>query len=201
MADSVEITQPPTRLQQNTDLIFRKLCQALACLSALLVVFIIVKIVTAAMPAMKEYGLQFVTGATWDPNKNQYAVLPEIWGTLYTSLLALMLGTFFGLAAAIFLSEGYLAEAVFGLLKIVSPGCVSVLGEAARSGRASIEEPDRAARGDSERGLRTVGHLRRHPDVASGCNWLHAEARVGCRCFRTDLSGPECCRRRSCWRS
>src|SRR5215831_1241279 len=121
MADTTEIaeiTQPPTQLQKTVDVLFRKLCQSFAFLSALLVVFIVLKIVTAATPAMKQYGLQFITGTTWDPNKDQFSVLPEIWGTLYTSVLALILGTFFGLSAAIFLSEGYLAQAVFGLLKM-----------------------------------------------------------------------------------
>src|SRR4029077_998342 len=118
MANPTEIAQAPSRPQQVVDLFFRKLCQALAALSALFVACIGLQIFTAAIPAMRQYGLQFLTGTTWDPNKDQFAVLPEIWGTLYTSLLALMLGTLFGLAAAIFLSEGYLAEAVFRLLKI-----------------------------------------------------------------------------------
>src|SRR6476646_4924718 len=112
-----EITQPPTQLQKTVDVVFQKLCQLFAFLSALLVVFIVLRIVTAATPAMKQYGLQFITGTTWDPNKDQFSVLPEIWGTLYTSVLALIMGTFVGLSAAIFLSEGYLAQAVFGLLK------------------------------------------------------------------------------------
>ena len=109
MADNTEITQPPTQLQQTVDVLFRKLCQLFAGLSALLVVFIVLRIVVSAAPAMQQYGLQFITGTTWDPNKDQFSVLPEIWGTLYTSLLALLMGTFFGLSAAIFLSEGYLA--------------------------------------------------------------------------------------------
>ena len=46
-------------------------------------------------------------------------MLPEIWGTLYSSLLALFMGTLFGLAVAIFLSEHYLASFVFSLLKLV----------------------------------------------------------------------------------
>ena len=59
-------------------------------------------------PQCGRMGLGFLTGTTWDPNKGQYGILPEIWGTLYSSLLALVIGTAFGLAAAVFLSEGYL---------------------------------------------------------------------------------------------
>ena len=57
-------------------------------------------------------GTGILAGTTWDPNQGQYGILPEIWGTLYSSVLALIIGTAFGLAAAIFLSEGYLASFV-----------------------------------------------------------------------------------------
>src|SRR5215471_4440479 len=118
MSDRSEIAQAPTQAQQTIDVFFRKLCQVFALLSALLVVFIVLRIAVSATPAMQQYGPQFLTGKTWDPNKDQFGVLAEIWGTLYTSILALGLGTAFGVAAAVFLSEGYLAEAVFRLLKI-----------------------------------------------------------------------------------
>ena len=71
-----------------------------------------------AVPAMRQYGLGFLSGTTWDPNTGQFGILPEIFGTLYTSFLALILGTAFGVAAAVFLSEGFLGLAVFQLLKL-----------------------------------------------------------------------------------
>src|SRR5215469_1363759 len=104
MADTTEIAQPPSRSQQTVDWLFRKLCLVFAGLSALLVAVIVLRIVTAALPAMQQYGFGFLTGTTWDPNKDQFAVLPEVWGTLYTAILALIVGSAFGLAAAIFLS-------------------------------------------------------------------------------------------------
>ena len=70
-----------------------------------------------AVPAFRQYGLGFIYGTTWDPNKAQYGILPEISGTLYTSLLALVIGSAFGVAAAIFLSEGYLGEFVSRFLR------------------------------------------------------------------------------------
>ena len=61
-----------------------------------------------AAPAIQKYGLHFLTSTTWDVNKGQFGVLPEIWGTLYSSLLALILGGFFGVAIAIFLTQDFL---------------------------------------------------------------------------------------------
>ncbi len=41
------------------------------------------------------YGLGFLR-STWDVEQGRFGILPEIWGTLYSSLLALLLGGFFG---------------------------------------------------------------------------------------------------------
>ncbi len=118
MTEAKAITQPPSGLQRATDSVFRGLCYSFAWLSVLLAFFIVLRIAFAAAPAIRQYGLGFLTTRTWDPNKSQYGILPEIWGTLYTSVLALVIGTAFGVAAAVFLSEGYLGEFVYSVLKI-----------------------------------------------------------------------------------
>ncbi len=117
MPDTKQISQPPTRSQELVDTSFRWLCLVFAWLAILTVVFIVFEIGTKAVPAMRQYGFGFLSGTTWDPNTGQFGILPEIWGTLYTSFLALLIGTAFGVAAAIFLSEGFLAQAVFVVLK------------------------------------------------------------------------------------
>src|SRR5438105_3625658 len=70
-----------------------------------------------AMPAVRTYGLSFLTGSTWDANKAQFGILPAITGTLYSSVLGLMIGTVFGLAIAIFLCEGFLSTGLEAVLK------------------------------------------------------------------------------------
>ena len=115
---TAQISQPPSRFQQVTDTAFRRLCVAFAWLSVLVVAFSVLRIAFAAAPAASRYGLGFLSGRTWDSNRGQYAILPEIWGTLYSSLLALLAGTALGVAAAVFLSEGFLASFMFGVLKI-----------------------------------------------------------------------------------
>lgn len=122
------ISQPPTRFQQLADSAFRFVCRAAALLSALLVAFIILKIAATAVPAVRQYGVKFLTGTTWDPQTGEHGILPEIWGTLFTSLLALFAGSFFGVAAAIFLSERFLGQFVFGLLKVLNMETHPVLG-------------------------------------------------------------------------
>ena len=87
---------------------FRGLTWAFAWLTILLMVYLLFQVGGQAAPAIQKYGLGFLTSTTWDVNKGQFGVLPEIWGTLYSSLLALMLGGFFGVAIAIFLTQDFL---------------------------------------------------------------------------------------------
>jgi phosphate transport system permease protein len=117
VADSSSISQPPSPAQRALNVAFLWLCRALAWLSLALVAFIVIRIAWAAAPAIRKYGAGFLTGRIWDPNQATYGILPEIWGTLYSSLLALLIGGAFGVAAAIFLSEGFLAQGIFALLK------------------------------------------------------------------------------------
>jgi phosphate transport system permease protein len=79
-----------------------------ALLIIFLVGYIFWEIGGKAWPAMQSYGLDFITGTSWDTNKAEFGVLPEIWGTLYSSLLALFLGGLFGVAIAIFLTQGFI---------------------------------------------------------------------------------------------
>ncbi len=115
---SVSISRAPTAVEKHGNTFFRLASYVFAWLTVLLVLYIVYTIAREAVPAMGKYGLGFVTGTTWNPNTKQFGVLPEIWGTLYSSLLALVLGTLFGVAVAIFLSEHFLASLIYSLLKV-----------------------------------------------------------------------------------
>ena len=163
-----QIWQPPTQAQRWYDGAFRRLCFVFAAFTILLIAWLVLEIAFRAMPAFRQYGLNFIYSTTWDPNKAQYGILPEIWGTLYTSLLALVVGSAFGVAAAIFLSEGYLSAAVFKGLKAFQSSIPPNLGEASRAPRTATEESDRAAGGSSQRSLRFVGDIRDHSHDPAG---------------------------------
>src|SRR5215471_7255114 len=102
------ISQPPSTLDTFLDRSFRGLTYAFAWLTILLMVYLLWRVGRQAAPAIENYGLHFLNSTTWDVNKGQFGVLPEIWGTLYSSLLALILGGFFGVAIAIFLTQDFL---------------------------------------------------------------------------------------------
>jgi len=108
-ADSVSpISGPPSALEYANDRIFRSIAWASAFMVIALTAFILWEVGRQAAPAVYAYGLDFITGTEWNVNKGAFGVLPEIWGTLYSSLLALALGGLFGIAIAIFLTQDFI---------------------------------------------------------------------------------------------
>lgn len=55
--------------------------------------------------AIEKFGFSFWTRSVWDPVAGEFGALPFIWGTLYSSILALMISTPIALGIAIFTSE------------------------------------------------------------------------------------------------
>lgn len=113
------IAREPGRRQRWSNHTFLFACRACAWASTLLVLVVVGQIAIDAAPAIQMRGVSFLTDTVWDPNQDRYAILPEIWGTIYSSLLALTLGTFFGIAVALFLSEGFLSLAVARLVALM----------------------------------------------------------------------------------
>ncbi len=118
-APNDSISRPPSAFDVAADRAFRTLALALAWGAVLVVLLVVGEIGRNAIPAMRTYGTRFLADTVWDPNRGAFGILPQIWGTLYTSVLGLAIGTVFGVAIAIFLSEGFLAAAADTVLKAV----------------------------------------------------------------------------------
>jgi len=78
-------------------------------LFALILVIIVVSIggvlFYQSLPTIREFGLNFWRTKTWDPIAENFGAFPFIWGTLYSSFLALLIATPISLGVAIFISE------------------------------------------------------------------------------------------------
>ena len=114
--DASDISRPPTTVELLSNRIFQATTRAIAWFSVLLVFYIVFSIARVAAPAIHSYGTAFLTSTTWDANRGQFGILPAIVGTMYSSVLGLAIGTAFGLAIAIFLSEGFLRDALDRLM-------------------------------------------------------------------------------------
>jgi phosphate transport system permease protein len=108
-ADSASsVSGPPSGSDYLADSVFRIIALSCAALIILLILFILWEIGGLALPAVAQHGLSFVSGTTWNVGTQEFGVLPEIWGTLYSSFLALILGGTFGVAIAIFLTQDFI---------------------------------------------------------------------------------------------
>ena len=101
------ISRPPTRFEVWTDVLFA-LSRGFAWLVLGLVALIVFQIAWTAWPAMHRYGWQFLTSTAWNPGKEEFGILPQIGGTLYSSILGVAIGSLFGVAVAIFLTQDFL---------------------------------------------------------------------------------------------
>jgi phosphate transport system permease protein len=107
-ASASSVSAPPSGGDYARDSLFRTIAFVCAFLIIALMAYILWEIGALALPAMAQHGLGFISGTTWDVSRETFGVLPEIWGTLYSSLLALLLGGIFGVAIAIFLTQDFI---------------------------------------------------------------------------------------------
>ena len=102
------VSQPPTAAEQGAHRVFSLLSMLGAAGIVVLVAAIVFEITRQALPAMVDQGVGFLFRDVWNSRTNEFGILPEIWGTLYSSLLALLIGGFFGVTVAIFLTQDFL---------------------------------------------------------------------------------------------
>jgi phosphate transport system permease protein len=77
-----------------------------AALTALVVVGLLAyELVKQAWPAISKFGLGFVTSREWDPVKLDFGALDFIYGTAFTSFLAVLIAAPLAIGIALFLSE------------------------------------------------------------------------------------------------
>jgi phosphate transport system permease protein len=87
------------------DRTFSNLTLVFALVIVAILLGLVVVLTTDAMPAIRQFGLSFLTSSTWDPVKEIFGALPSIYGTLLTSAIALLIAVPISLGAAIFLVE------------------------------------------------------------------------------------------------
>lgn len=88
-----------------SDTIFRQLTFAASCLVVLIFIGIIVALAEGAWPAIRTFGMGFLTSTAWNPVTQKFGALPAIYGTLVTSMLAMLIAVPVGIGIAIFLTE------------------------------------------------------------------------------------------------
>ena len=104
-----EMSSPPPAGRARTgaivDRVFGWTARGAALLTLALLLGILVSLVIGAWPAIQKYGLGFFTSSVWDPVTLEFGGLVMIYGTLATSLIALIIAVPVSFGIALFLTE------------------------------------------------------------------------------------------------
>ena len=87
------------------ELVFKTGTGVFALLLIALVVAIGVALFQESRLSIREFGFGFWLTDTWDPAAGEFGARPFIWGTLFSSILALVISTPIALGIAIYISE------------------------------------------------------------------------------------------------
>ncbi len=86
------------------DRVFYTLTRGLALCVIFLVLLLMLDLFRGSWEAMRQFGLKFLVGTTWDPVARQFSALPTIVGTLVKAFIALILAVPISIGSAIFIS-------------------------------------------------------------------------------------------------
>jgi phosphate transport system permease protein len=89
----------------HKDLGFRLSTGIFGLMLILIVAAIGFELTRQSLLSIQKFGLDFWRTSTWDPVAGEFGALPFIWGTLYSSVLALLLATPVAIGIAVFITE------------------------------------------------------------------------------------------------
>jgi phosphate transport system permease protein len=98
---------PPVSLERANygDRIFKLVLTLAAVLIPVMLGFLVYQLFTGSKLAIDRFGLSFVTSSTWDPVAEEFGAFPLMFGTLLSSLIALLIAVPLSLGVAIYLTE------------------------------------------------------------------------------------------------
>jgi len=99
---------PPIKVARSgpmADRIFGWLAKGAALFTLGMLVAILASLTISAWPAISKYGFGFLTSTTWDPVREEFGGLVMIYGTLMTSVIALLIAVPVSFGIALFLTE------------------------------------------------------------------------------------------------
>jgi phosphate transport system permease protein len=88
-----------------TDAAFRHITRAAAVSVLVILGGVILSLIIGGAPALREFGIDFFVTQTWNPVTEKFGALAPIYGTLVTSVIAMVIAVPVGLLIAMFLTE------------------------------------------------------------------------------------------------
>ena len=104
VTDQVDRAKVLQRLRVG-DIVFRNLTRAAALMVLLILGGIIVSLMHGSWPALRTFGFNFLIEQSWNPVTERFGAVAPIYGTIVTSLIAMVIAVPVGLFIALFLTE------------------------------------------------------------------------------------------------
>lgn len=102
MAEHTTVIKAPSK---RGDVIFSALVRLAALITLLLLTGIIVSLIFASWPSIQQFGFSFLWTKEWDPPAQEFGALVPIYGTIVTSIIALVIAVPVSFGIALFLTE------------------------------------------------------------------------------------------------
>src|SRR5690606_811318 len=93
------------RRTRLSDALFGAMVTSFAALALILLAGIIVALTISSWPSIREFGIEFLFSGEWNPPADRYGALIPIYGTVVSSLIALIIAVPVSFGIAIFLTE------------------------------------------------------------------------------------------------
>ncbi len=103
-AEKVDRAKVLQRLRLG-DTAFRHLTRAAALAVLIILSGIIISLIYGSLPALQKFGIGFLFEESWNPVTEQFGAIAPIYGTIITSLIAMLIAVPIGLFIALFLTE------------------------------------------------------------------------------------------------
>ena len=103
----VKLPSPKTGRRTISDKVFKIAATAAGVYVLVMIVFLAFQLVSESYPIWEENGLSFITKTEWNAveGREDFGVLPYIFGTLVTSALAMAIGVPLSIGIAMFISD------------------------------------------------------------------------------------------------
>ncbi len=102
MAEKTTAFRAPSK---SGDVIFSALVKIAALITLLMLGGIIISLIFASWPSMQKFGFSFLWTKEWDAPAEEFGALVPIYGTIVTSLIALIIAVPVSFGIALFLTE------------------------------------------------------------------------------------------------
>jgi phosphate transport system permease protein len=121
MATQTAVVLKPVRKNssQMGDQIARLTALFFACVLLAIVILLVYELLSRSEPARAKFGWSFLGSSEWNPVTEDFGALPFLYGTVITSVVAMLLSIPLGVGAAIFLAELAPAKLSNGLTFVI----------------------------------------------------------------------------------